>query len=228
MNQKKLLIFDVYGTIISTGNGSIEATEKILALQDKEIDAKEFYSVWKKFHRIHMDKANEGTFRTEEEIFVQDLNVLYEKYGIERDYHKDVNLMLDSLVGRVCFEDVKETLKELKKKYRVVLGSTTDTAPLMANLKANKLEFDAIYTSELIKKYKPDSDFYQYILEREAYEACNAVFIGDSLVDDVYGPKQVGLKTVLVDRFGKYNEDKSEIVPDYIVRDFRDLLELKL
>lgn len=228
MDQKKLLIFDVYGTLISTGNGSIEATGKILALQDKEIDAKEFYSVWKKFHRIHMDKANEGVFVAEEEIFIQDLKALYEKYGIERDYHKDVKVMLDSLVGRICFDDVKETLDELKKKYRVVLGSTTDTAPLMTNLKANKLEFDAVYTSEFIRKYKPHRAFYQYILEREAYEAENAVFIGDSLVDDVYGPKQIGLKTVLVDRLEKHTENKTEIVPDYVVRDFRELLNLEL
>lgn len=45
--MKKLLIFDAYGTLISTGNGSIQATEKILALQDKHIDAKAFYKEWK-------------------------------------------------------------------------------------------------------------------------------------------------------------------------------------
>ena len=171
MKQKKLLIFDVYGTLISTGNGSIEAVRKILALQDKEIDAKEFYSVWKRFHRLHMDKANEGNFVTEEEIFVQDLKRLYEDYGIGRDYNSDVKFMLDSLVGRVTFEDSKETLNKLRE---------------------------------------------------------NAVFIGDSLVDDVYGPRQAGLKTVLIDRAKKYDKDKSEIVPDYVVDDLRNLIELEL
>lgn len=226
MKQKKLLIFDVYGTIISTGNGSIEAVKKILALQDKEMDAKEFYSEWKKLHRRHMDNANEGSFITEEEIFVEDLKRLYENYGIQSDYRSDVKFMLDSLIGRVCYEDVKSALFRLKENYRVVLGSTTDTKPLLVNLKANELEFDAIYTSEMIEKYKPDISFYQYILEHEGYEVENAIFIGDSLLDDVYGPKQVGLKTVLIDRSKKYDKDKSEIVPDCVISNFQKLIDL--
>lgn len=228
MNQKKLLIFDVYGTLISTGNGSIEATKKILALQDKEIDAKEFYGEWKKLHRHHMDKANEGSFITEEEIFVQDLKKLYEDYKIPRDYWSDVKFMLESLMGRVCFEDVKNTIFRLKENYRVVLGSTTDTEPLLVNLKANALEVDAIYTSEIIGKYKPDRNFYKYILEEEGYEVENAAFIGDSLTDDVYGPKQAGLKTVLIDRLNKYDKDTAEIAPDYVISNLEELIDLDL
>ena len=36
--MKKLLIFDAYGTLISTGNGSIEATKKILVLRPSQLD----------------------------------------------------------------------------------------------------------------------------------------------------------------------------------------------
>ena len=39
----KLIIFDVYGTLISTGKGSLDAAKKILALQDKEINPQEFF-----------------------------------------------------------------------------------------------------------------------------------------------------------------------------------------
>ncbi len=226
MKLKKLLIFDVYGTIISTGTGSIDATKKILSLHDKEIDSKEFYAEWKKLHRVHMDKANEGVFITEEEIFVQDLKVLYEKYGIERDYRSDVKIMLDSLVGRVCFEDVKDVLDELKANHRVVLGTTTDTTPLLVNLKDNGLEFEGIYTSEIIRKYKPDERFYKYILEHEHYDVKDVVFIGDSIVDDIIGPKSVGIKTVLVDRTKKYKANDMKIKPDYIINDFKELFKI--
>ena len=44
----KLIIFDAYGTLISTGTGSLDAVKKILALQDKDIDPQEFYKEWKK------------------------------------------------------------------------------------------------------------------------------------------------------------------------------------
>lgn len=54
--MKKLLIFDAYGTLLSTGHGSVSACEQILALQDKPIDPVAFYADWKKLHRAHIDR----------------------------------------------------------------------------------------------------------------------------------------------------------------------------
>ena len=215
--MKKLLIFDAYGTLISTGKGSIEATREILALQEKEISADEFYKEWKRYHRKHMDESNASIFMTEAEIFKKDLKKLYEQYQIDRPYSEDVKIMLDSLVGRNVFSEVTEAVADLRKKYRVVIGSTTDTEPLLINLENNGLVVDAVYTSEMIKKYKPDKRFYQYILQQEECEAGEAVFIGDSLIDDIMGPQSIGITSVLVDRNDKYSLVE-DIKPDYIIK----------
>lgn len=224
--MKKLLIFDAYGTLLSTGKGSLEATKKILALQEKEIDPTIFYKDWKKYHRKHLDEANASKFILEKEIFAKDLEALYEQYQINRPHEKDVEIMLESLIGRVVFPEVAEAIRELCKKYRVVIGSTTDTEPLLVNLKNNGLEVDAVYTSEMIQKYKPDPMFYQYILQAEGYKAEDAVFIGDSLVDDVEGPKRVGITTVLVDRDSKFLQTK-DVVPDYEIKNINEITELE-
>lgn len=76
--MKKLLIFDAYRTLFSTGNGSVKATEQILALQEKRIDAALFYAEWKKYHRKHIDACNDSEFLSEEDIFGMDLKKLYE------------------------------------------------------------------------------------------------------------------------------------------------------
>lgn len=224
--MKKLLIFDAYGTLLSTGTGSLEATKKILALQEKEIDATSFYKDWKKYHRKHLDEANESQFITEKVIFAKDLKALYEQYQIQRPYEIDVEIMLESLTGRVVFSEVVEAIKILREKYRVVIGSTTDTEPLLVNLKNNGLEVDAVYTSEMIQKYKPDPMFYQYILQAEGYKAEDAVFIGNSLVDDVEGPQSVGITTVLVDRDSKFLQTK-DVVPDYEIKNINEITELE-
>ncbi|MDE5670244.1 MAG: HAD family hydrolase [Eubacterium sp.] len=228
MKNKTLLIFDVYGTIISTGNGSINAVESILSLQDKSVNSDLFYAEWKKFHRENMNNANINTFLSEEKIFENDLKLLYEKYNIKKDYSDDVSIMLSSLIGRKCFEDTKSTIDELRKNYRVVLGSTTDTEPLMENLRLNELSVDAVYTSEIIEKYKPDIEFYKYILKSENCNAENAVFIGDSLIDDIFGPKQLEIKTVLIDRNNKYNLENQSIKPDFVIHNLTELLALNL
>ncbi|MBE5876197.1 MAG: HAD family hydrolase [Lachnospiraceae bacterium] len=225
--MKKLLMFDAYGTLISTGNGSIKATEKILELQDKKIDAVVFYSDWKKYHRKHIDECNLGDFVTEQDIFARDLRVLYEKYEIDRPYEQDVHIMLDSLRNRRVFPEVIETIEQLRREYRVVIASTTDTDPLIFNMKQNNLVADAVYTSEIIKKYKPSQLFYQYILNSEKYKAEDAVFVGDSLLDDVEGPQGIGMTTIWVDRKNKYTLNE-RVKPDYIVNNIAEILDIKL
>ena len=219
--MKQLLIFDAYGTLLSTGRGSGAACEQILALQDKNIDPVAFYADWKALHRAHIDESIAHGFVTEEDIFTRDLAVLYQKYGIHRPHAEDVQHMLRSLYGRIAFPEVAEVIRALRKRYRVVIGSTSDTAPLLDNLRLNGLEFDAVYTSESLRAYKPAPAFYRAILTAEGCRAEDAVFIGDSPVDDIMGPKACGIATVLIDR--KKNHSLSalpkEQIPDRIFPD---------
>ena len=219
--MKKLLIFDAYGTLLSTGRGSVAACEQILALQDRAIDPVAFYADWKKLHRTHIDESIATGFVTEEEIFTRDLAVLYEKYDIDRPHTEDVAIMLRSLYGRRAFPETATVILALREQYRVVIGSTSDTAPLLDNLRQNGLKFDAVYTSESLRAYKPDPAFYRAILTAEGCRAADAVFIGDSPVDDIMGPKACGIVTVLIDR--KKNHSLSalpkEQIPDRIFPD---------
>ena len=48
--------------------------------------------------------------------------------------------------------------------------------------------------------------------------------IGDSLVDDVWGPKQLGICTILIDRNNLYKKNK--IRPNYVINKLSDLTEL--
>jgi len=221
--MKKLLIFDAYGTLISTGTGSLDAVTQILTLQNKSIDPYQFYAEWKRIHRLHIDQSNAGTFMPESEIFKQDLKQLYRMYNINRPYNDDVQIMLDSLYCRTLFPDAYTAINSLRKNYRVVIGSTTDTEPLLANMRTNALESDAVYTSEMLHCYKPDERFYRSILRFENISADDAIFIGDSLIDDVAGSQKAGITTILVDRNSKYVFNASKIIPDYIVKSLNEV-----
>ena len=224
----KLIIFDVYGTLISTGTGSLDAVKKILALQDKMIDPKEFYKEWKKQHRIHMDHANAESFMEEEAIFRLDLEQLYLKYNISRDFGSDVKIMLDTLGKRKCFGETLSSIEKLQKKYRVVIGSTRDNEPLYQDMERNRLTVDAVYTSEFIRKYKPDPAFYQYILEKEKCSNEDAVFVGDSYVDDVCGPGRVGIRSILIDRKHSFHCEENGFEPWKITNSLENIMELVL
>ena len=224
MKNKKLLIFDAYGTLISTGDGSIKAAEKILLLSpDMTMNAAEFYSQWKNLHRRHIHESIESGFVTEQEIFARDLAELYVKYDICRSAEEDVKIMLTSLYGRKLSDETAAVISALRKTYRVVIGSTTDTEPLLENLDSTGLEVDAVYTSESLRAYKPAPEFYRSILKSENCTPEEAVFIGDSLTDDVLGPKLCGVTTVHIDRKSK-SESGEEA--DYRFTDLDGLLTI--
>lgn len=222
----KLIIFDAYGTLISTGTGSLDAVKKILALQDKDIDPQEFYKEWKKQHRINMDNANVCLFVNEETIFICDLKQLYLKYDICRDAGSDVTIMLDTLGKRKCFDETLLSIENLRKKYKVVIGSTTDNNPLYQDLERNGLLVDEVYTSEMIRKYKPDPEFYHYILRKEKCNKEDAVFVGDSYVDDICGPGKVGMKSILIDRKHNFCCEENELKPWKITNSLENIMEL--
>ena len=221
----KSIIFDVYGTLISTGNASIRAVKKILNKYEKDIIPEVFYSKWKEKNNHY--KRNCSEFLLEKDIFEKSLGELYNEYGIFGDYHKDVNIMLDTMKNRYFFPEVVDTLHILQNKYNLIIGSTTDDEPLFQNLKFNNVEIfnsEHIFTSERLKCYKPVKAFYEGILQQCNLKPDEVVFVGDSLVDDIWGPKQLGICTVLIDRNNLYKKNK--IQPNYVINKLSDLTGL--
>ena len=219
--MKKSIIFDAYGTLISTGNGSINAVKELLSRLDLQIAPDVFYSEWKALNRSY---KNSDCFLSECEIFTRGLSDLYRKYNVISDYKNDVNVMLNTMLNRKLFEDTTIALKRLSKDFNLLIGSTTDDIPLFQNIEYNEFDIipkDRIYTSEKLECYKPQKEFYEKILEQEKLQAKEVVFIGDSIVDDVYGPQQLGIYTVLIDRNNKFKSNK--IKPDKIIN---SLLEI--
>ena len=228
----KAIVFDAYGTIISTGTGSVDAAQKILATACiNDISLQDFYAEWKQYHRKHMNMACQAAvsleyqisdrFLTEEKIFILDLARLYEKYGVRRNPESDIHFMLDMLGKRRAFPESRTVLQKLAEKYIVCVGSNTDTFPLICDMRNNHLSADMVFTSELLKCYKPNALFYDTISDNLKIEPCDILFVGDSIDDDVKGPQEAGMKTCWINR--KHIKD-SDILPDMEIYNLEELL----
>lgn len=217
----KAVVFDAYGTLISTGTGSVEAAQKILDLHGSSISAKAFYADWKQYHREHMDHLTQ--FVTEETIFRWDLEKLYVQYDLPGKAAEDVGIMLNTLGNRMAFPESKEVVERLKRSVTVCIGSTTDTEPLMRDLARSGVTVDRVFTSEGLRVYKPQKAFYEKILAVLSLHPEEVLFVGDSLTDDVYGPRQVGMKTCWVNRKGQPSPIPP---PDYTVPDLNGVLAI--
>ena len=217
----KAVVFDAYGTLISTGTGSVEAAQKILDLHGSSISAKAFYADWKQYHREHMDHLTQ--FVTEETIFRWDLEKLYVQYDLPGKAAEDVGIMLNTLGNRMAFPESKEVVERLKRSVTVCIGSTTDTEPLMRDLARSGVTVEHVFTSEDLRVYKPQKAFYEKILAVLSLHPEEVLFVGDSLTDDVYGPRQVGMKTCWVNRKGQPSPVPP---PDYTVPDLNGVLAI--
>lgn len=218
------IIFDCFGTLIDTGSTSLNAAKTILKNVGSDINAEYFYPEWK---RTKKEMMMQDTFYSEKELFGLSLKIMFDKYGIKADAEIEVRPMIDILFGdRRVFPDTVSTLETLEKQgIECAVGSTTDTDSLMHFLDLNALEFRYIFTSEDMKVYKPFPAFYSTILKETGWDVCECLFVGDSLVDDVKGPQNIGMKAALLDRNHKYS-DSSDIKPDYIIHSLSELTEI--
>lgn len=194
----RCIIFDAYGTLISTGTGSLDAVKAILNGKDIAVTADEFYKRWKMYHKSNMKNAY--GFICEREIFELDLKMLYEFYSINSDYKRDIRPMLDSLYNRKMFDETAKVLGTLLSEYEIAIASNTDTEPLMQNLEYNQLKINNVFTSEVMKAYKPDKYFYEKILKELCCASDEVLFVGDSPQEDIIAPSGLGIKTVFIDR----------------------------
>ena len=217
----KAVLFDAYGTLLSTGNGSVEAAKHILALNGRsELSPTGFYAHWKRLHRSHIDSL--ASFVPEETVFLMDLRELYRCYGMTRDAGEDVRIMLDTLGRRTAFPEAREVLDELAGGFLTAVASTSDTAPLLRDLERNGLEVRHVFTSESLRVYKPRKAFYTAILRELRILPSEAVFAGDSLTDDVRGPQEAGIAACWVNRKGA---KAGTAVPCFEIPDLRPLPE---
>jgi 2-haloalkanoic acid dehalogenase type II len=219
----KALIFDFYGTLVSTGTGSIDAVSKILEKNNSDIEKSQFYSRWKDIQKEYIQSLNH--FVSEEKLFYLTLQELYSEVGIKGNAIEDVQIMIETLGKRIAFPETNSTLIQLREKYKIYIGSTTDDVPFYMDLRRNDIQVDRIFTSEDLGIYKPHSKFYTTILEQIGCAANQACFIGDSLDDDVKGPQAVGLNTVWVNRKKKVLSSIIER-PTYVITDLSGLLQI--
>jgi len=108
--------------------------------------------------------------------------------------------------------EMYELVEELKKNFRVVLGTNTIKPHYEVHMENNDYYvFEKIYPSHLIGFSKPDSDFLMHIVKEEGYEPENVIFIDDT-EDNVLSAKNDGINAFIFKNKEKLLEEISEYI----------------
>ena len=215
----KAIIFDAFGTLFRvTSGGSAKTIIKNIADYGIIVDEKAFLEEWKSYYKTHT--SNDCEFMTERNIFIARIQMFYDRYHINRSAENDADSLLSEAFRREAYPEIKTVLNELMKEYQVFIGSNTDNDVLESVMAKNDIAVHKVYTSENLKCYKPSSQFFTQILADNGFSANEVLFVGDSITDDIMGPKAIGMKTVWIDR----NRIGGDFGQDHTIADLNELL----
>ncbi|MBI3244910.1 MAG: HAD family hydrolase [Deltaproteobacteria bacterium] len=126
-------------------------------------------------------------------------------------------------------EGVHETLAEIRDRgLHVGMVSNIDDDQLghMLELARVRPHFDSILSSEAAQSCKPDASIFQEALRRAGCAPHEALFVGDSLQQDIAGANRVGLQSVLIWSDPEREPTIGEHRPRHVIRRIPELLDL--
>jgi len=190
-----VLTFDCYGTLIDWETGLLDALRPILAAHATDADPE---SLLVRFGALESE-LEAGPYVP----YVAILGRVLQRMGAELGFTPTVE-QIAAFAGSVRdwppFPDSRTALAALKTKYRLGIISNVDD-DLFA-YSAHKLDdpFTWIVTAQQVRSYKPSLLNFRRALERIAVDPARVLHVAQSLFHDVEPAKQLGLKTVWVNR----------------------------
>lgn len=126
-------------------------------------------------------------------------------------------------------EGVSETLDTLRQRgihLGIVSNIDDDQLDHLLEIAGIGSSFDSILSSEQAQSCKPDPSIFEEALRRAGCAAREALFVGDTLAQDIVGANNVGLQSVLLWHRDDRDPPTEAPRPRHVIRRIPDLLDL--
>lgn len=220
LENKKLLIFDLDGTLINSALDLAIAVNYMLEQLGRETFSEEIIHGWVGNGALKLVQRALSGKRTVDE----NLNETYVKKALDiflTYYGKNL------CNATIAYPNVTTTLNTLKEKgYRLAIVTNKPFAfvePILEGLGLNGL-FELILGGDSLPLKKPDPAPLLHVCEKLDVTVEMCVMVGDSR-NDILAANACGMQSVGVTYGYNYGESISVYSPDIIIDDFRDILE---
>lgn len=194
-NQFEALSFDCYGTLIDWERGIVPVLEKIVSDHQIDLDEGQLLKLFSEYEPI----AESGKYQNYKDVLREVVQKIGERLGFEPTI-SELESLWKSVETWQPFIDTIEALQALKQKYRLVIISNIDDDLFAQTAEHLEVEFDEVITAEQVKSYKPALRNFEFTLEKVGLSSDKVLHVGESLYHDIAPAKQMGLKTVWVNR----------------------------
>ncbi len=165
------------------------------------------------------------------ELFCQAFAEMARSLGGELD-EQEIDQAVDrqyraTIEGAELRADCLETLRRLRAGgVHVQIVSNIDEEQLDGLVRRLELEsvVDACTSSESARSCKPDPGIYELAMSKAACTAAQVLFVGDSPVHDVVGPRSLGMSTVLL--VAEARPGVPDCSPDFVIERLGQVVEI--
>ncbi|MGE5525451.1 MAG: haloacid dehalogenase type II [Rhodospirillaceae bacterium] len=220
----KVLMFDLYGTIVDMQRGLTEAVTPYLKGKGWTGRPDALVTWWRRTHfeNSMIDALLHRDHTPYREIGRRALSYTLERAGIPHT-REEVLALVSEIERLKPFPDVVAALTRLKRRYQLVILSNGDPDMLEAARPHLEVEFDRIISVAEAGSFKPHVATYRKACELVGLPPDCFLFVANHAFDCV-GAKAYGMRACFVDRrkrpFGEWPYQ-----PDLIVSDFAQLAE---
>jgi len=198
IQQKTILTFDCYGTLIDWESGIWDGFQKLLCANNSTMQRNDclaaFAEIESRIQAEFPDKRYCDVLRLTHHQFA-------DRFGLLTDDEMDRRFG-----GYVpfwpAFADSADSLRQLKSRFDLVILSNVDRTSFAGSQDRLGVMFDAIFTAEDIGSYKPDTKNFDYMLDQLKQDKSAILHVAQSLFHDIRPATQAGLDTVWIDRQG--------------------------
>lgn len=205
MEHKKIkaICFDYYGTLVEIGKPFQKLKDWFAeSLKNRDITSniERFYIYFSK-QRIRLEKSSQ--FMLGQDILNKSYTLACAHFDIIPCISEFEQFIYHLFVSPKAYEDALDTLKEIRKKYRIGLVTNADNNILQKSLQQQKFTFDCVVSSEDAQCNKPKKDIFLKAANQLKVNTSEILFVGDSVEEDIEGALNCGMHAILISRSGK-------------------------
>ena len=221
----EVITFDCYGTLIDWETGILNALRPLRAtaqLRASDNEILEAYGL--------LESALEaGEYMRYRDVLRGVMRGLAQRFGAAAD-KVDFDALANSLGQWPAFADTVESLKRLKRHYKLAIVSNTDDDLFAQTARVLQVPFDFVITAEQVGAYKPSHRNFVHAHQIIGVPKEKWLHAAQSRFHDIAPARALGISSVWVNRrHDKDGEGATAIsgaTPDLVVPDLKTLADL--
>jgi 2-haloacid dehalogenase len=194
-SQFSTISFDCYGTLIDWESGILPVLRAILADHGHHPSDAVILELYGEFEGA----AESGRYQRYRDVLQSVVRGFASHFHFEVT-SAEVHSLHESVRTWLPFADTVGGLRQLKRRYKLVVISNIDDDLFAETQKHLQVEFDGVITAEQARSYKPSVNNFQIAIRKLGISPDRLLHAAQSVYHDVVPARSLGISTVWVNR----------------------------